>query len=91
MIGARPIVAFGNSTGDRQMLEYTTAGGGARLGLLVLHDDADREYAYGPAEGLPDTRVGTFTQELFDEARKSGWQIVSMKADWKHIFSFDAV
>ena len=48
MIGRRPIIAFGNSTGDRQMLEYTKAGDGARLALLVLHDDAQREYAYGP-------------------------------------------
>ena len=58
------IIAFGNSIGDRQMLEYTKAGGGARLALLVLHDDAAREYAYGPAQGLPDTKVGTFTQAL---------------------------
>jgi phosphoserine phosphatase len=56
MIGARPIIAFGNSTGDRQMLEYTKAGDGARLALLVLHDDAQREYVYGPTQGLPDNR-----------------------------------
>jgi phosphoglycolate phosphatase-like HAD superfamily hydrolase len=61
MIGRRPYAAFGNSTGDRQMLEYTKAGDGARLAMLVLHDDASREYAYGPALGLPDTKVGTFT------------------------------
>ena len=54
MIGRRPHAAFGNSTGDRQMLEYTKAGDGARLSMLVLHDDAKREYAYGPAQGLPD-------------------------------------
>jgi phosphoglycolate phosphatase-like HAD superfamily hydrolase len=88
-IGVRPVVAFGNSTGDREMLEYTTAGAGARLGLLVLHDDAAREYAYGPARGLPDTRVGTFTEALYDEAKKEGWQIISMKSDWKRIFPFD--
>ena len=52
MIGRRPHIAFGNSTGDQQMLEYTKAGDGARLSMLVLHDDAEREYAYGPAEGL---------------------------------------
>jgi len=68
MIGRRPLATFGNSTGDQQMLEYTGAGDGARLKLLVLHDDAKREYAYGPAEGLPDSKVGTFTQALFDEA-----------------------
>jgi hypothetical protein len=58
MIGRRPYVAFGNSTGDRQMLEYTKAGDGARLSMIVLHDDAERKYAYGPAQGLPDTKVG---------------------------------
>jgi phosphoglycolate phosphatase-like HAD superfamily hydrolase len=89
MIGRRPFAAFGNSTGDRQMLEYTTAGDGARLGMLVLHDDAKREYAYGPAQGLPDTRVGTFTQELYDEAKKRGWVVISMKEDWKRLFPFD--
>jgi phosphoglycolate phosphatase-like HAD superfamily hydrolase len=81
MIGRRPHAAFGNSTGDRQMLEYTKAGDGARLSMLVLHDDAKREYAYGPATGLPDTRVGTFTQELYDEAKKQGWIVISMKND----------
>lgn len=89
MIGVRPIITFGNSTGDRQMLEYTKAGGGARLALLVLHDDAAREYAYGPAQGLPDTKVGTFTQALYDEAKKGGWMIISMKSDWKRIFAFE--
>jgi phosphoglycolate phosphatase-like HAD superfamily hydrolase len=86
MIGRRPYAAFGNSTGDRQMLEYTKAGDGARLAMLVLHDDATREYAYGPARGLPDTRVGTFTQALYDEAKKQGWVVISMKNDWKTIF-----
>jgi hypothetical protein len=89
MIGRRPYAAFGNSIGDRQMLEYTRAGGGARLAMLVLHDDAKREYAYGPAQGLPDTRVGTFTQALYDEAKRKGWTVISMKNDWKTIFSFD--
>ena len=89
MIGRRPRAAFGNSTGDRQMLEYTGAGDGARLMMLVLHDDAKREYAYGPAQGLPDTRVGTFTPALYDEARKQGWVIISMKNDWRKIFSWD--
>jgi phosphoglycolate phosphatase-like HAD superfamily hydrolase len=88
MIGRRPCAAFGNSTGDRQMLEYTRAGDGARLAMLLLHDDAQREYAYGPAQGLPDTKVGTFTQALYDEATKNGWNVISMKKDWKVIFPF---
>jgi len=88
MIGRRPYAAFGNSDGDRQMLEYTKAGGGLRLAMLVLHDDAVREYRYGPAAGLPDTKVGAFTQALYDEARKSGWIVISMKRDWRQIFSF---
>ena len=89
MIGRRPHAAFGNSTGDRQMLEYTKAGDGARLSMILLHDDAKREYAYGPAQGLPDTRVGTFTQALYDEAQKQGWIVISMKNDWNRIFVFD--
>jgi len=89
MIGRRPYAAFGNSTGDQQMLEYTGAGDGARLMMLVLHDDAQREYAYGPAQGLPDTKVGTFTQTLYDEGKKSGWTVISMKNDWKRIFAFE--
>jgi phosphoserine phosphatase len=89
MIGRRPYAAFGNSTGDQEMLEYTGAGAGARLMMLVLHDDAVREYAYGPAQGLPDTRVGTFTQALYDEAKRRGWFVISMKNDWRRIFPFD--
>jgi hypothetical protein len=89
MIGRRPYAAFGNSTGDREMLEYTGAGSGARLEMLVLHDDATREYAYGPAQGLPASRVGTFTQALFDEAKNKGWTVISMKNDWKRIFAFE--
>jgi len=88
-IGRRPVAAFGNSDGDRQMLEWTDAGDGARLMMLVLHDDADREYAYGPANGLPDTRFGTFSQATMDEAGKKGWVVISMKDDWKRIFAFD--
>ena len=89
MIGRRPYAAFGNSTGDRQMLEYTKAGDGARLAMLLLHDDSEREYAYGPAQGLPDTKVGAFTQALYDEAKKQGWVVISMKKDWARIFAFD--
>ncbi len=89
MIGRRPFMAVGNSTGDQQMLEYTKAGSGERLSMIVLHDDAEREYAYGPALGLPNTKVGTFTQALYDEAIKQGWIVISMKNDWNRIFAFD--
>jgi phosphoglycolate phosphatase-like HAD superfamily hydrolase len=89
LIGRRPYASFGNSAGDQQMLEYTKAGSGARLSMLVLHDDAAREYAYGPAKGLPDTRIGTFPQTLYDLALKSGWTVISMKNDWKRIFAFE--
>ncbi|HTI82808.1 MAG TPA: HAD family hydrolase, partial [Acetobacteraceae bacterium] len=89
MIGRRPFFAFGNSTGDREMLEYTKAGAGTRISLLLLHDDAQREYAYGPAQGLPDTRLGTFPQTLYDQAKRDGWIVVSMKQDWKRIFTFE--
>jgi hypothetical protein len=87
VIGKRPYAAFGNTAGDQQMLEYTTTGGGARLGMLVLHDDATREYAYGPAQGLPDSKIGTFSQDLYDLAKKRGWIVISMKNDWKTIFA----
>lgn len=89
IIGRRPFAAFGNSVGDRQMLEYTHSGGGKRLAILVLHDDPEREYAYGPAEGLPNSKVGTFSQELYDKAKKKNWVIISMKNDWKRIFTFE--
>jgi hypothetical protein len=89
VIGRRPYAAVGNSTGDQQMLEYTGAGDGARLAMLVLHDDATREYAYGPAHGLPETKVGAFTQPLYDEAQKKNWIVISMKNDWKRVFPFD--
>jgi phosphoserine phosphatase len=89
MIGRRPFAAFGNSSGDQQMLEYTKAGAGARLAMIVLHDDSTREYAYGPAQGLPNSKIGTFPQSLYDEATKNGWFVISMKNDWKKIFSFD--
>lgn len=87
--GHRPRAAFGNSTGDREMLEYTGSGDGARLMMLVLHDDAHREYAYGPAAGLPDTKIGTFSQALYDEAISEGWHVISMKNDWRRIFAFE--
>ncbi len=86
-IGKRPYAAFGNSDGDREMLEWTGAGAGKRLMMLVLHDDAGREYAYGPANGLPATKVGTFSQALADEAKTKGWTVISMKNDWKTVFA----
>ena len=84
-IGKRPQLAFGNSTATAD------AGVDQRRrarppGVLVSHDDAEREYAYGPADGLPDTHVGTFTQALMDEANQHGWSVISMKNDWKPIF-----
>jgi len=88
-IGRRPVMAFGNSNGDKEMLEYTQGGSGARFMLLVLHDDAAREYAYGLAQGLPDTKLGAFTPAIYEQTKKDGWTVVSMKDDWKHIFAFE--
>jgi phosphoglycolate phosphatase-like HAD superfamily hydrolase len=81
VIGRRPQAAFGNSTGDQQMLEYTGVGNGARLMMLVHHDDAKREYAYGA-----ESKIGTFSDALMDEAKKKSWIVISMKDDWKTIF-----
>jgi phosphoglycolate phosphatase-like HAD superfamily hydrolase len=81
IIGQRPQCAFGNSTGDQQMLEYTGAGKGATLMMLVHHDDAEREYAYGA-----ESKIGTFSDALMAEAKKKGWIVISMKNDWKSIF-----
>ena len=81
IIGGRPQCAFGNSTGDQQMLEYTGAGDGARLMMLVHHDDAKREYAYGA-----ESKIGTFSDALMAEAKKKGWIVISMKDDWQTIF-----
>ena len=88
-IGRRPVMAFGNSTGDQQMLEYTQSGSGARFELLVLHDDPAREYGYGPARDLPDVKLGAFPPALDEHAKKDGWTVVSMKSDWKGIFPFE--
>ncbi len=82
-IGRRPIAAFGNSDGDRQMLEWTQAGGGARLMMLLHHDDAEREYAYGA-----EAKLGTFSNALMAEAIKQGWTVISMKNDWRKVFAF---
>jgi len=83
-IGRRPIAAFGNSTGDQQMLEWTQAGSGVRLMMLVHHDDAVREFAYGA-----ESKIGTFSDALMAEAKKDGWTVISMKDDWKKIFAFE--
>ena len=88
-IGRRPIAAFGNSDGDRQMLEYTKAGSGPRFAMLVLHDDAAREFPYGPARGLPDVKLGAFPPALDEQAKKDGWTVISMKDDWKQVFAFE--
>lgn len=82
-IGRHPQAAFGNSAGDQQMLEYTQAGKGAHLIMLVHHDDAVREYAYGE-----NSKVGAFPSTLMSEANQRGWLVISMKKDWKRIFSF---
>jgi hypothetical protein len=84
-IGRRPILAFGNSDGDLQMLEWTAAGPGPRLMLLVHHTDAVREYAYDRQSS-----VGKLDKAL-DEATAKGWTVVSMKDDWKQIFSFQPI
>lgn len=81
LIGKRPVAAFGNSNGDRQMLEWTQAGQGKTIELLVHHDDAEREYAYGA-----DSKIGTFSKALMEEAKSHGWHVISMKNDWKVIF-----
>jgi hypothetical protein len=79
-IGRRPIMAFGNSDGDLQMLQYTTAGDGARFALLVHHTDGEREFAYDRQ-----SRVGKLDKAL-DEAAAKGWTVVDMKNDWKRVF-----
>jgi hypothetical protein len=71
------------------MLEYTKAGDGSRLAMLVLHDDAKREYAYAPAQGLPPGQEEAAAQALLDQARQEGWYVISMKDDWKRIFAFE--
>ena len=82
-IGRRPIVAFGNSDGDLQMLQWTTAGEGLRLALIVHHTDADREWAYDRK-----SHIGNLDKAL-DEANANGWTVVDMKKDWKRIFPWE--
>src|SRR5262245_53361074 len=81
------VAGCGTSQAAKHSLRWRTGGGKSPPALL--HDDAKREYAYGPARGLPNTKVGAFTQALYDEAKKKGWTVISMKNDWKAIFSFD--
>jgi phosphoglycolate phosphatase-like HAD superfamily hydrolase len=81
-IGRRPVMCFGNSDGDHQMLRWTTAGPGPRFGLIVRHTDADREWAYDRR-----SHVGRLDKAL-DEAPKAGWTVVDMKADWKVVYPF---
>ncbi len=82
--GRRPFASFGNSTGDQQMLEYTMRNHHSSLMLLVHHDDGVREYDYGA-----NSKVGTFSNALMNVAIKNKWLVVSMKKDWKKIFSFN--
>ena len=70
------------------MLEYTEAGDGARLPCSYCMTMPSAS-TYGPAQGLPDTKVGAFTQALYDEAKKDGWIVISMKNDWKKVFAFE--
>ena len=82
-IGRRPIMAFGNSDGDLQMLQWTTANNAPHFGLLVHHTDAEREYAYDR-----DSDFGRLDKAL-DAAQKNGWTVVDMKKDWKRVFPFE--
>ncbi len=80
-IGRRPVMAFGNSDGDLQMLQWTAAGAGPRFCLYVHHDDAEREYAYDRTDHLAKLDKG------WDEAKAKGWTVASMKSDWNRVFS----
>ena len=82
-IGRRPVMAFGNSDGDFEMLEWTTAGPGPRFGLIVHHDDPQREWAYDR-----ESHVGRLKRGL-DEAPQRGWSIASIKSDWRRVFPFE--
>jgi len=81
-IGRRPIAAFGNSDGDLEMLQWTTAGAGARLGVIIHHTDAEREYAYDRQ-----SHFGKLDKAL-DAAKDNKWTVVDMKKDWKRVFAF---
>jgi hypothetical protein len=83
-IGRRPIAAFGNSDGDLQMLQWTTAGEGRRLGAIIRHTDAEREWAYDR-----ESHIGRLDQAL-DEAAERGWVVVDMKEDWGRVYGFES-
>jgi hypothetical protein len=85
MIGRRPVMAFGNADGDQAMLEYAQGGEGARFMMLVHHDDATREYAYGP-----ESTMSPFSEALWARAKQGGWTVISMKNDWKRIFAWQS-
>lgn len=83
-IGRRPLVAFGNSDGDLQMLQWTSAGDGARLGVIIRHTDAKREWAYDR-----ESSIGRLDKAL-DDAGANGWVVVDMRRDWKRIYPVDS-
>jgi hypothetical protein len=82
-IGRRPIASFGNSDGDLEMLQWTTAGKGPRFAMLVHHTDADREWAYDRDWGIAKL------DKALDEANAKGWTVIDMKTDWRRIFPFE--
>ncbi|RZL91597.1 MAG: haloacid dehalogenase-like hydrolase [Variovorax sp.] len=82
-VGRRPVMAFGNSDGDQQMLEYTEGGDGARFMMLVHHDDAAREYD-------TDSMMSVFSPALMTQAKQRNWSVVSMKNDWNRIFTWQS-
>jgi hypothetical protein len=82
-IGRRPLAAFGNSDGDLQMLQWTTAGPGPRFALIVHHTDAQREWAYDRK-----SKIGAL-DKAWDEAQAKGWTVVDMKRDWKKVYPFE--
>jgi hypothetical protein len=82
-VGRRPLAAFGNSDGDLQMLQWTAAGGGARLCLYVHHTDGEREWAYDR-----ESSIGRLDKGL-DEAAAHGWVVVDMKRDWRRVYPFE--
>ena len=89
MIGRRPYFAFGNSTGDQQMLEYTKGGGARAWACWCCTTTVSANTRMDPRKACPKSKIGHFSPELYDEAIKDGWIVVSMKNDWKRIFAFE--